>query len=215
MNLRDDGSTVSHRRGNTFGRSRADVPRTEHAAHACFMLLRPRSGAFARKHEAVFVDGDAASVKPRRVGRCTGKQEHVFRGYNRPLRPAQKLYFLERPGASQRGDLSAVRHIDIVQSSDTVDEILRLTGLQALSTYQHANSPRARREVHGGLSRGVSAADQQYVLSRAKLRLDRRSPIVCSWSLEAFQALNVGSAISRARSDNDRSGPDGHGGGQA
>jgi hypothetical protein len=92
-----------------------------------------------------------------------------------------QLFF---PVAVQGNDLGSGQDLDIVDRLDAVDEILRHVFCETWPTHQHPDFCSEVAQEDGGLARRVAAADQNDLLVSTQARLDGRSPVPDSASLE-------------------------------
>ena len=86
---------------------------------------------------------------------------------------------------------------------DAADEIARHRRRQSARSHQHVHAPRALGEEHGGLPRGVAAADHDHLFARAELRLHERGRVVDADTFEARERLERRLAILRTGRDDD------------
>src|SRR5262245_13496527 len=91
--------------------------------------------------------------------------------------------------------------LDVRKRHDAVDEVARHAGLQAIPAHYEMQLLDFGRKEYDGLSRRVAAANQRDLLSFAKLRFDRGSPIGHPGAFEHREIGDRRTAIARAGSD--------------
>src|ERR1700761_3054049 len=157
----------------------------------CCALVR----GLACYYESFIIHPHCASSEPVGVGDSADKHEYVtylmsFLLASGAFAPTDRLQALARR-PDQSGEVGLEMDLYVWQGVDAVNEILRHPFGQTASTDQQVHVGNAAREVHDTLAGRVATAHDNYVASRAQLRLNGRCPVIHAATLEAAQVGQV------------------------
>ena len=94
--------------------------------------------------------------------------------------------------ALQPDHLRLHEHFDVGERANSRAQILRHRRFERRAAHDHRHLGRLRREIHRGLSRGVTGTDQSRLRCRCtSRRLERRRPVVHAGALEFAEVVDV------------------------
>ena len=105
--------------------------------------------------------------------------------------------------AAQRDHLGAQMYLDVRQSVNAIDQILRHRCSEVGAAHHQMQRLDLVGEKNDCLAGGISGTDQRDMFARAQGRLDRRSPVGHARAFEPRQVGDLGSAITHTRGDHD------------
>src|SRR5437868_6882352 len=106
-----------------------------------------------------------------------------------PAALVEACHALELVAAGELHDLGLDMKLDIRHFFDALDQIARHRFRERLATHEDMHSARGAREIHRGLTCGVSATDDDDLGVVAEARLDRSRAVVDADTFEPLERL--------------------------